>query len=505
MFGKFFLRLNAVLYVLLLTSMGVLFFVLPKKAVSDYEKRPLCGLPTFSWEKLKNGKFVDSLDLYYSDNFPFRDEFVSLAFQIKQNRGIVSKDIAFYNKSIDFDAGTETLNNEIDSTDNEAGITFHNDGDSKDVKSLNQGLLIYNGMAIQIFGGSKNTAVYLAKSVNELRKNLPDNVNLYLGITPTHGEFYLPSEYIDKRISERKIIDTTYRFLDPAVISFDISSELYKHKDEYIFFNTDHHWTGTGAYYAYVAFCKKAGLTPVPLSEMRRGVIPKFLGTLYRSTRDKRLENNIDSVVYHKIPISYAAFQLYGNGYGLTQKARLYVENARGGNAYGVFLGGDLPAICVVSKQQNGKRLMILKNSFGNAISPYLVSHYERTYICDYRYFECNLKDFIEKNGITDLMIFHNSFSANTPSHSDMIKKIAKSEVVCVAHKLPDWDKMFPEGKLLEPILEKHNKEITKDSISGKSKYKEPKKTNSKNSNSSSTNKTNDPEKKVDSTGLNGQ
>ena len=88
MFGKFFLRLNAVLYVLLLTSMGVLFFVLPKKAVSDYEKRPLCGLPTFSWEKLKNGKFVDSLDLYYSDNFPFRDEFVSLAFQIKQNRGI---------------------------------------------------------------------------------------------------------------------------------------------------------------------------------------------------------------------------------------------------------------------------------------------------------------------------------------------------------------------------------------------------------------------------------
>ena len=109
MLGKFLLRLNSILYVLLLTGMGVLFFVMPKKAVSEFEKRPLSSFPKYSWEKLANGKYVDSIDLYYSDNFPFRDNFVSLAFQIKQYRGIVSKDIAFYNESIDFDAGTENF------------------------------------------------------------------------------------------------------------------------------------------------------------------------------------------------------------------------------------------------------------------------------------------------------------------------------------------------------------------------------------------------------------
>jgi hypothetical protein len=505
MLGKFLLRLNSVLYVLLLTGMGVLFFVLPKKAVSEYEKRPLSKFPQFSLEKLRNGKFVDSIDLYYSDNFPFRDNFVELAFIIKQNRGLVSKDIAFYNENIDFDAGTETLKDSLDNKEEE--ISFYNDGDSKDVKNLSSGLLIYNGMAIQMFGGSKSSAIYLSRVVNEIKKKLPDHVNVHLGITPTHGEFYLPSEYANKKISERKLIDTAYMYLDEGVGTFDITSELYKHKNEYIFFNTDHHWTGTGAYYAYVAFCKKNSLTPVPLAEMRRAVIPKFLGTLYRITKDKRLEEKIDSVVYHKVPISNVTYHLSGKGYGNIQKSNLYIESARGGNAYGVFLGGDIPALCVVSKQQNGKRILILKNSYGNAISPYFVSHFERTYVCDYRYFDCNLKDFIEKNEITDVLIFHNSFSANTTSHADQLRQILNSKTLCVAHKLPEWDLMFPEGKLLESVLEKNKKETSIDSQGTSTKKTESK----KNKNKSTIVKITEPEKKPDpvtkedSTIVNGQ
>ncbi len=466
--SKFLYRFNSVLYVLLLSGMGTLFWIMPKKAKSEFEKRDLCKLPEFSLDKLKSGRYVDSLDLYYSDNFPFRDEFVELAFFVKKYRGIESENIAFYNESIDFDAGTETLNNSetVDSTlkdstetiSEEDKITFHNDGKAQDVKSLMRGLLIYNGMAIQMFGGSRGTAIYLSRTMNELKRQLPDHVNVYLGVTPTHGEFYLPTEYIDKKVSERKIIDTIYKYLDSTVISFDVTAELFKHKNEYIFFNTDHHWTGTGAYYAYTAFCKSAGFEAIPLTDMKRGVIPNFLGTLYRMTRDKRLAENKDSVVYHKIPISHQAYRLFGNGYGLIRKTNLYVEAAKGGNAYGVYLGGDVPALCVASKLQNGRRVLILKNSYGNAISHYFVSHFERTYIADYRYFDCNLKDFIEKNGITDLIVFHNSFSANTPSHVDMLKDIAGNKTVCVAHSLPNWDKMFPEGQLLYDVYKEHQR-----------------------------------------------
>jgi hypothetical protein len=246
---------------------------------------------------------------------------------------------------------------------------------------------------------------------------------------------------------------------------------------------------------------------------MRRAVIPKFLGSLYRITKDKRLEDKIDSVVYHKVPISNVTYQLSGKGYGNIQKSNLYIENARGGNAYGVFLGGDIPALCVVSKQQNGKRILILKNSFGNAIAPYFVSHFERTYVCDYRYFDCNLKDFIEKNEITDVLIFHNSFSANTSSHADQLRQILNSKTVCVAHKLPEWEDMFPEGKLLESVLDKHKKEVLKDSSGGSNKKSDSKKNKNKNTTVKKTEPEKKPEteqkpeleQKVDTTAVNGQ
>ena len=37
---------------------------------------------------------------------------------------------------------------------------------------------------------------------------------------------------------------------------------LAAHKDEYIYYRTDHHWTSLGAYYAYQQLCGTLSLTP---------------------------------------------------------------------------------------------------------------------------------------------------------------------------------------------------------------------------------------------------
>lgn len=42
----------------------------------------------------------------------------------------------------------------------------------------------------------------------------------------------------------------------------DVRQTLADHKDEYIYYRTDHHWTSTGAYYAYKLLCDTLGLTP---------------------------------------------------------------------------------------------------------------------------------------------------------------------------------------------------------------------------------------------------
>jgi hypothetical protein len=41
-----------------------------------------------------------------------------------------------------------------------------------------------------------------------------------------------------------------------------------------------------------------------------------------------------------------------------------------------------------------------------------------------------------------------------------MIKQIAKDSTVCVAHPLPDWEVMFPEGVLMEKVMAAHKKSL---------------------------------------------
>ena len=425
-----------------LSVLGILFFAIEKPTISEVEGRSLCPMPNFNIDSVFTGVYMDSINQHFADNFPFRDFFVSTAFQLKNARGFKSE-VTFYAGEIDVDAGldidtTMSIEDSLALAAQQDSLLMHNEGNVADVGKLSRGLLIYNGMAIQIFGGGRNSAKYAAKHINEALPKLPANTKVYVAITPTQGEFYLPSGYDKTHNSERKNIDTIYAYLDSSITTIDITKELHKHKDEYIFFNTDHHWTGKGAYYAYRAFCEKVGFIPLELSDMESKTIPNFLGSLYRASRDKRLKDNIDSVTYFKIPIAYQAYTLSGAGYGYKRKTSLYVENVKGGNAYSVFMGGDVPALCIESEAKTGRVGLILKNSFGNAFSPYLVPHYDRLFVIDYRYFKGNLADFIKKNGVTDFIIFHYSFSANTYAHIDMMKRLIHTQPSDIKPIIPE-------------------------------------------------------------------
>ena len=81
---------------------------------------------------------------------------------------------------------------------------------------------------------------------------------------------------------------------------------------------------------------------------------------------------------------------------------------------YSVILHGGKPLTEIQTENKNGRKAVVVKESFGNAFSPFLVAHYETVYIVDQRYFELNLLDFIKQNGVTDLIFINNVFAANT-------------------------------------------------------------------------------------------
>ena len=68
----------------------------------------------------------------------------------------------------------------------------------------------------------------------------------------------------------------------------------------------------------------------------------------------------------------------------------------------------------IVSDIKNGRKILQIKDSYGNAFAPFLPAHFEEVYIIDYRYFNGNIKELIKKYGITDIIFSHNIYVINS-------------------------------------------------------------------------------------------
>ena len=68
----------------------------------------------------------------------------------------------------------------------------------------------------------------------------------------------------------------------------------------------------------------------------------------------------------------------------------------------------------IKSDVKNGKKILIIKDSYGNAFSPFLCAHYEDVYIVDYRYLKSNIKNIMKKYSIDNIIFAHNVFVINS-------------------------------------------------------------------------------------------
>lgn len=393
---------------------GFLFFILKKDKISINEKRKLSPFPQVNIKNYLGGSLADSIDFYYSDNFIYRNQLISIADWLKGLKGVKNNEIKFFknandNKKIGLENNSKIDGNNVVTNDSSNGQTNLEvvDAPYENIKSV----IICNKKAIQCFKGSKYAAKNFADMTKFYKKTFNNKLNIFCLTIPIGGDFYLPKKVNNK--NEKEFIDILYNDLDTGVKSVKAYEELEKHTKEYIQFNTDHHWTGLGAYYAYKAFCVSAGLNCQPLSAFTKKVIPNFLGTLYYYTKSEELKENIDSVEYYKVPFETKTY-FYKNGIENGVPSQLYYESAKGGNAYGVYLGSDFPMIRCITPNKNGKKIIIIKDSYGNAFSHYLTSHYEEVIILDYRYFTGNIISLVNKYKVTDILFAHNVYVANS-------------------------------------------------------------------------------------------
>jgi hypothetical protein len=475
-------RAASLLFVLWSAIVVVLFTQTPGGPQrAETENRDLAGLPDCTVETVLSGACMGGFDAWVSDHFPFRSLFLGWSSTIEGNRGIslasditvikvTEADLARLERADEWAEGTgsdlaegsglepgeelaaagsgdEAL---LGSGEDEAAVTGGGEpraslkaptsaeltelekamegvelpaekaapASGKGAVSRVAGLLVQGDRVMQVFGGSRRAAAAFASIVNGYAAALP-GVRVWSVLAPTAISFHAPKGYDSS--GERVNIAQINAALSPGIRRVDVVSEMLQHASEYLYFRTDHHWTGRGAYYAYAAFCRSAGLAAVPLDSMPRKVNRGYLGSLWALTRVPAVGSHPDEVEVFS-PVTKVSARVYGSPIsGAGRPAAWVLPNAR---SYGAYLGGDFPAMVATTSVKNGRKALVIKNSFGNAFATFLANNFEEVVVIDYRYFNASVADVVVERGITDVIIAAGAFAANTSYHRNRIRKI---------------------------------------------------------------------------------
>ena len=287
-------------------------------------------------------------------------------------------------------------------------------------------VFIFKNRGFEMFSGGQSMGKQYAGVINMYNRLKIPGLKIYNLIIPNSFEFEVTERYKDKIKPAKKAINDVFAAEDPEIIKINPVDEIRKHRKEYIYFNTDHHWTSLGAYYAYKSFCAAAGLTPVSLDSIPSKVKPNFLGFFYRLTRSSILKNNPDSVRYYLFPDSINFYIGGSKSISYWARSKMYAEQVSGDNSYSVFLQGDLPICKMETQFKNGRKIAVVKESYGNAFAPFLINNYEKVIVVDSRYYKGDLIAMLKAEGINELLFINNIFAAHTQFHIDDIRKLRK-------------------------------------------------------------------------------
>ena len=457
----------------------------PRTTISDYDN--IASWPKFSIKTFFSGEFMNGKTIQYeeesvdengniileekqekipgvihcfTDTINSRDRFKDLEAKISSLYGYKDKLTSNYDEE---DEGDSTENESPESSDisdisSEVSIesSFISDesepsivpDDSSEVSDetsnippaqenpeIAGSILIVGTRALEIYYGSEARAEQYATVLNDFALSLDPSVNVYSMVIPKASAYYLEfaKGYESLIYRNKRDIDKISATLNDRVIDVNIYNTLGNHASEAIYFRTDHHWTPLGAYYASQLFCEKAGVGFDDISNFTEDRREGYLGTMYKySNNSPILKDNPEDFVAYYPDASYEV--TYYSPSDLKSSPRDHeggffwdISDKQKSSWYSTYLRGDSYSVKAVSNEcKNGRKLLIVKDSYGNALAPYMLQGFEEIYIIDARMYERTLTDTINDFGITDVLFAECTFSAVGGSYIDQLKELCK-------------------------------------------------------------------------------
>lgn len=343
--------------------------LMPKKDFSENENRNLAPFPEITVKNITSGKFMDDINEYVTDHFPGRDFWISLK---TSSEIILRKDV---------------IN----------GIYIADDN-----------YLI--GDYPEPVNTEKNKDILKRFNASLLSKN--EKLNVRLMLVPT--SITINSDMLPKGTLNANQLVTINEITSHAGIeTVDVYNILMEHKDQQLFYRTDHHWTTLGAYYAYLEYCENLGFTPVSLSDLEANTVTSDFHGTYSSKVNRLGEKGDEIVIYtnplDKLTVNYTdSDEITDSLYELS-----YIDKK---DKYSLFLN-NLHTLIEISNDnaETDRVLMLVKDSYANSIVPFLVRHYKKIYVFDTRYYKYGPSAFVEEHPeITDVLILYNLGTMDT-------------------------------------------------------------------------------------------
>ena len=215
-------------------------------------------------------------------------------------------------------------------------------------------------------------------------EKLPDNVIVY---------------------NQQEIIDSFYSKLDNKIETVDVTDILMDNKDKYIYFKTDHHMTSLGAYLVYSKLCLVANLETEKLSDFEQIIVSRdFLGTFDSKAQIINQEKDQIEIYINKKNLIIKSAE-YDNE---TTKSIFNTEYLDKKDKYSFFLNGNIAKVVVKTDVENGKKLLVVKDSYAHIMAQFLCQNFEEIHFIDPRYYKASLIEYAIQNNITDILFLYN-------------------------------------------------------------------------------------------------
>ena len=347
--------LQSLVFLVFIGFFFLLNLFLPDKEFSEQENRKLQTAPAFSFSSLFSGKFTSDYETYLTDQFPFRDRWISLKARCELASG-------------------KDANNGVYLCENETLLEAF---EAPEQETLDSQL-----DAIDKLVGNTGAEVYFAliPSASEIwRDMLPEGA--------PNG-------------SQKDVIDYAYDRVSAKTV--DMYSALRGHAEESIFYRTDHHWTTLGAYYGYTALMDAMDLEALPLETYTAATVTEsFYGTTYSSSGFSWVQP--DSIQTY---VEQGAVKITNYPEGKPVEGSLYVDSyLEVKDKYSYFYGGNTPLLQIETGTADAPSLLIVRDSYMDSLSPFLFPHFSEIHILDLRYYKASLKAYIEEHDIDQVLV----------------------------------------------------------------------------------------------------